>query len=65
MSDKTERPIVAERCPACGGFRTLRAFAGYDKAVCRGAPECMARLLEEAGRRVGTIRTPGRDGRDV
>ena len=48
MSNETERPEVAERCPACGGFRTLRTSAGYDKAVCRGTPECLAQLLEEA-----------------
>lgn len=48
MSSETEHPIVAERCAACGGFRTLRTFAGYDKAVCRSTPECMAQLLEEA-----------------
>lgn len=42
-----KRPIAAERCPVCGGFRALRAFAGYDKAICRGTSGCMAQLLEE------------------
>lgn len=43
----TKRPIAAERCSVCGGFRTLRAFAGYDKAICRDTSGCMAQLLEE------------------
>ncbi len=43
----TKHPMAAERCPVCGGFRTLRAYAGYDKAICRGTSECMAQLLEE------------------
>ena len=41
------RPHIAERCPVCGGLRTLQELAGDDKAVCQGTPECLAQLLEE------------------